>query len=283
MSLSEKVYDGALKGWGALAGRPFFRRGNTFLMNLGLRGLGVGNSSDLSGEAGILELLAPRWRRAGRDAVLIDVGANEGNYADELLRLCPDARIFAFEPHPSTAGRLEARVGDRLEVISTGVGESPGKATLWDHAGRSGSSHASLVPGLIERMYAGSSEGFEVELTSLDAFCEDRGIFRIDLLKLDVEGHEVCCLRGARRLLEAGGIRLIQFEFNILHVASRTFFDDFAVLLPGFRFYRILPHGCLELRLDRVFRCHLYDVQNILAVSPKVYAEEPGLWRWPPA
>jgi FkbM family methyltransferase len=283
VSVSVRIYDGALRGWSALAGRPVFRRVNTFLMNMGLRGLGVGNAFNSKGEARMLELLSPRWRRAGRGSVLIDVGANEGNYAGELLRLCPDARVFAFEPHPLTAGRLTARWGNRLEVIAKGVGENPGKAILWDHAGRTGSEHASLVPGLIERMYAGSSEGFDVEITSLDQFCEERRITRIDLLKLDVEGHEASCLRGARRLVEAGGIRLIQFEFNILHVASRTFFDDFAVLLPGFRFYRILPHGCLELRLDRVFRCHLYDIQNILAVSPKAYAEEPGLWRWPPA
>ena len=49
---------------------------------------------------------------------------------------------------------------------------------------------------------------------SLDGYCTEHGIERIDLLKLDVEGAELETLEGAAQLLVDGRIRCVLFEVS---------------------------------------------------------------------
>jgi hypothetical protein len=50
--------------------------------------------------------------------------------------------------------------------------------------------------------------------TTLDIYCEERGIARIDLLKIDVEGAELQVLQGAQEMLRARRIGCVAFEFG---------------------------------------------------------------------
>jgi hypothetical protein len=54
----------------------------------------------------------------------------------------------------------------------------------------------------------------QIRTTTLDAFTEAQGITSIRLWKLDVEGHELEALRGARRLLLEKRIEAILIEVS---------------------------------------------------------------------
>jgi hypothetical protein len=83
-----------------------------------------------------------------------------------------------------------------------------------------------------------------VTVNTLDEFCRQRSIERIDFLKLDVEGSEYRVLMGARRLLESRAIKFIQFEFGGANIDARTYFRDFYNLLsPTYTIYLILKDG----------------------------------------
>jgi hypothetical protein len=83
-----------------------------------------------------------------------------------------------------------------------------------------------------------------IVVRTLDSFCAAQGINRIDFLKLDVEGHEVAILRGAKDLLELGAISMIQFEFGPANIYSRTYFYDFwSMLSDKYYLFRIIPGG----------------------------------------
>jgi hypothetical protein len=61
---------------------------------------------------------------------------------------------------------------------------------------------------------------------------------------MDVEGNELQVLQGAGRMLDAGGIQCIQFEFGSCNKYSKTYFKDFSDLLGArFDFYRIVRDG----------------------------------------
>ena len=51
----------------------------------------------------------------------------------------------------------------------------------------------------------------------------------IDIMKLDVEGHELDVLEGSRKTINS--IKLIQFEFGGCNIDSKTFFQDFYYFL----------------------------------------------------
>ena len=99
----------------------------------------------------------------------------------------------------------------------------------------------------IHRLDSGQVE--EVEVLTLDSFCESQSIDQIDFLKLDLEGHELAALQGAKSLLERGKIKHIQFEYGPDHVFARIQLRDlFDFLMPyGFRFHKIIPSGLVEI------------------------------------
>ena len=64
-----------------------------------------------------------------------------------------------------------------------------------------------------------------VEVKTIDQFCEDERIDRIDVLKSDTQGFELEVFKGAERTIRAGRIGLVYFE---------TIFSDMYKELPSF-------------------------------------------------
>jgi FkbM family methyltransferase len=249
----------------AVLGRRRFFGLNTFLFHVAARNIGLLNyeNDTISGESHFLTRLARTWRKP----VVIDVGANVGDYASALMSRCPDATCFAFEPHPKTFQTLEeASRRHHFEPINAACGETPGQLNLYDYGDAPGSQHASLHAGAMSLHGAATVASCAVEVTTLDDFVHARGLDRIDLLKIDTEGHELSVLRGARRSLSQGKIAVVHFEFNEMNVASRVFFRDFVELLKDFKLYRLMRDGLVPLEPYNVFLHELFAYQNVAAI-----------------
>jgi hypothetical protein len=107
----------------------------------------------------------------------------------------------------------------------------------------------------------------EVRLRTLDAFCKEQCLSRIDFLKLDVEGNELNVLRGATRMIEAGAIGMIQFEFGEAQIGSRTFFRDiYGFLSPHYTVHRILGMGLSAVLEAYDVILEVYRTTNYLAM-----------------
>jgi len=241
----------------------FHRR--LFLM--GLHGMGVLNTEDFhtTGEAWLHRRLARVWPER---PVVLDVGANVGLYASAVKRIRPHARVFAFEPNPAAYARLqEAAAAHDFEALNRGCGSEAGERLIYDYTDAQGSGHASLHAEVFRDVHRAEATATPVHLVTLDDFVAERGLERIDLLKIDTEGNELDVLRGATRTLEAGRVRLVQFEFNEMNAVSRSFFRDFREVLSGFTFHRMLPDGLVALEPYRAVDCEIFAPQNILAVS----------------
>ena len=246
-----------------LFGWPALSKLNKGLFYLAARALGLHNyaSDRLSGEAGAVTHLLRRVARP----VVFDVGANSGDWAAMVARLAPTSEIHAFEPQARLAEQLFARLPG-VTVNSVAVGDQAGSLTLYDYADRPGSQHASLVPGVIDRVHRATPQESTVPVTTLDIYCAERGVASIDLLKIDVEGFELNVLRGAERLLREGRVSAIQFEFNEMNVVGRTFVADFMNLLKrDYQFHRALPHGLLALGEGNHWFNEQFIFQNIIA------------------
>jgi FkbM family methyltransferase len=160
------------------------------------------------------EFDSDRWhealeRRAIRADVIFDVGVNYGYTSAWFARWAQ--RVYAFEPNPKNQSlireQLRIRAIDNVELVETAVSDREGEAEFFV---KPQDGHHSLGD-------IGASETIDrirVPVTTLDRFATERGIDRIGLLKIDVEGYEAEVLRGARELLAARRIDLILFEYS---------------------------------------------------------------------
>jgi FkbM family methyltransferase len=216
-------------------------------LRVAIGGLGHMNADPaLNGEDRLLSEWAASLKRQGRTSpVVLDVGANEGDFAAAVLALLPEARLVCFEPHPRTAARLAARFADRQSVVirDVAVSDRPGGLALHDYQGGEGSAHASLLADTFTDVYAAASVSFDVDVVALDDMLVALDIERVDLVKIDVEGSERAVLVGMKRALAAGRIDRIQFEFNAHNALTGLTLHEVGRLLAGFDLYKILPNG----------------------------------------
>jgi hypothetical protein len=93
---------------------------------------------------------------------------------------------------------------------------------------------------------------------------QELGITKINLLKVDAEGHELSVFKGASNALQNATIDVVQFEFNEMNVISRTFFKDFYDLLKDFLLVRLTPHGALPFTSYSASICEVFCLQTIV-------------------
>jgi FkbM family methyltransferase len=141
----------------------------------------------------------------------VDAGANVGYYTLLASRLVGAAgRVLAFEPAPYALAKLRDNVArNRLanvEAVGAGLGEAKSTATLYVKESMENYT-PSMVPG------EGGRE-VSVSVLALDEELSRRGVRRVDLLKLDVEGYEPNVLRGAKRYLSEGRVSAVMCEHN---------------------------------------------------------------------
>jgi FkbM family methyltransferase len=251
-----------------LFAKRVFYKFNLLVFNLGLRGMGIRNyeTDSASGEVHFIKHHIPLIETG----VIIDVGANVGNYSRKVRAANSKVKIYAFEPHPATYQKLlNNTAGMQIEAINSGVGSSSGILKLYDYAEDDGSSHASLYQEVIEKIHKSKATEHEVEVITLDEFAERDHVDRVSLLKIDTEGNELEVLKGFTKYLEAGKVDLIHFEFNEMNVVSRALFKDFMELLPDYDFFRMLPNELVLIEKYHPLYCEIFAYQNIVAKLKK--------------
>jgi hypothetical protein len=146
-----------------------------------------------------------------------------------------------------------------------GFGERAGTVDLFTE--RFGSAVASVYPttflddGVVDRPLTE-----RIAIMRIDEYCRANGISRINLLKIDVEAHELSVLNGCGDLLANDCIDTIQFELGS-NSDLRTFFKDFFDLLtPKYTLFRIVADGLVPLKnYKRIYEIYTCRTINIIA------------------
>lgn len=167
------------------------------------RGLKGGRDSEL----GLLPTLA-------RQGAFIDVGANIGTWTGPAARSFRS--VYAFEPDTLIANALRRNVPTNVTVYEIALSdhEGVGEFRVPIYRGRAVRTRSSLEsdvnPGCEEIVS-------KVQVSSLDALML-RGV---DVIKIDVEGHEAAVLHGARETIERERPTLI-VEIEDRHNGGRS-------------------------------------------------------------
>ncbi|HEX8336357.1 MAG TPA: FkbM family methyltransferase [Pyrinomonadaceae bacterium] len=176
------------------------------------------------------------WLKRLPVRTVLDIGANDGDFAAEIRELLPEARIYSFEPLPDAHAALVARMrGDgRFRAFNFALGAVDSRARI----NRSSfSPSSSLLPMLDLHTQAwphtagGAAE--EVEVRRLDAQQLDAEPEL--LVKMDVQGFEDKVIEGGRETLGRAAYVVTEVSFARLY-EGQPLFEDIYRLLSGMGF-----------------------------------------------
>lgn len=175
----------------------------------------------------------------GPGTVLLDLGAHLGVVALVAARL--GATVVAVEAAPGNAACLRASRDanrlDNLTVVEAAVSDRPGVVRFRED-GAYGQVTIDAGPNVVE-----------VRAAPVTDLLREQGLDRVDVIKMDVEGHELPVIDGMRELLARPDAPPVVFESNrhTLHTAGATPADlltRFEAL--GYRVHLIGPGELVE-------------------------------------
>lgn len=220
------------------------------MFRVALAGMNYGNGQFFknSGELNILKIIRERFL-AEKLITIFDVGGNVGNYSRHLADFFLDkAIIHAFEPSKKTFEIFCKTTSGLTTIVPNNFGMSDTESELVLYSDEEASGLASIYHRNLEHFGISMNNREIISLSTIDNYCHQKNIDRIHFLKLDVEGHELAALKGARHMINTKKIDCIQFEFGGCNIDSRTYFQDFFYLLKdNYRIYRILKDGLMEI------------------------------------
>ncbi|MFG2960042.1 FkbM family methyltransferase [Streptomyces sp. NPDC048291] len=142
--------------------------------------------------------LAAWSRLAAQSSTIADVGAHVGYFSMIAAHANPKAKVHSFEPVDQIHARLSVNVRSNgvqnIKLHQAGVSSEPGWADISVRfSGNLLSTGSTLEGG------APDAQHKRIQLLTLDeVFAETK----LDLVKIDVEGHEMSVLHGARQVLK---------------------------------------------------------------------------------
>lgn len=182
---------------------------------------------------------------------VLDIGANQGQFAAFARRHFPCARIISFEPLPGPFAKLQAlaQKDSNLVPVNTAIGAEAGRRSFRLHTANSASSSFLLTTSRNEELYPQTIPQSEllVEVATLDGWAATAGITLEPelLVKLDVQGYEDRVITGGGHVFAQAAACVLEIGLDPLYVGQATFYD----LVERLRAHGLAYAG----NLDQVF------------------------------
>jgi FkbM family methyltransferase len=164
---------------------PKFGIGVVLETRAGLRFLARPGTTDLStiNEALVLRpYLRSKLIELRQDSVVVDIGANIGDFSIEVAARCPHGRILAVEPVADLADMIELNKLlnglTKIEVVRVALGGSETEVEI------------NLAGNASSLYWKKGAQVQKAHQTTLAHLMDAQHIKRIDLLKMDCEGAE---------------------------------------------------------------------------------------------
>jgi len=209
---------------------------NKLLGNVGLRV--VGSSW---GPRGFLNALYRVKKQGIEPAQIVDIGASNGVWTRDCLRVFPDAEYLLVDPLEENRPFLQElqRKGSKIKTWIGALGAKAGKLPLNVHGDQS---------SFLRSEYSeNEAQGIRyVEVRTLDSFLENGTIRPPGMIKADVQGYEIEALRGAEKCLESAELLLLEVSYRNIYEEGPLAHE--AISYAGSKGFRILDICTYALR-----------------------------------
>lgn len=159
-----------------------------------------------------------RWWVSADAPVVVDIGANEGDFAHEALRVWPRATVYSCEPVPSVFKVLERGLGGdpRFKAFECAIDAAEGSKTLKVGSYDPASSFYESNPDYFDFSLPGAAYEVTVRCRTLADFVNTEVRRDVDWMKVDTEGAELEVLSTFEGLRHK--VRTLQLELPLQEV-----------------------------------------------------------------
>lgn len=216
-------------------------------------------------------------KRAGLvKPVIFDLGANLGDLTSRYRSAFESPTIYSFEPLSGLVKKLTTRFegDDCITVVPLAVSDRNGTEAF--HLTGFHTTNSLLPRRQSGRQYypdfaASTDQQIEVQTTTLDSFCDENSIERVDLLKMDIQGGELQALKGATHLLTNISPGMIFLESAVVaHYEGESLLHEVTAFLSNFGYslydlFHLYParngqlRYCESLFVSEAFRTEVLD------------------------
>lgn len=211
-----------------------------------------------------------------RIQTIIDVGANEGQYAASLLKNGFKGTIYSFEPisQPFEILRRRAEKNDQWVVTQAAIGSKDEMRVI--NVSENIVSSSLYEVGEVSLAAEPTTKIVRqepIKVTTLDNFFKgEKKLKRGTMLKLDVQGYELEALRGALENLKTIEILQVELSFVPLYEGAPLFIEIASFLRQnGFDLFTFIP-GFKDRKTGRLLQADGFFIRN--GVNPVSRAQK---------
>ena len=185
--------------------------------------------------------------------LILDIGSNKGQSIKFFKSLFPNSRIIGFEPNRKLYRNLKKSYPE-IEIHNLGISEEVGQLKFQENIMNETSTFEKInfrsdyVKKKVRILGIGINQmivdSYYVDVVSLHHFLSMAQIEKIDIIKIDVEGHELKCLKGLFKGQNYAQIDLIQLESHNDGMYENNKAEISNILLDNeFKLVKRIKHG----------------------------------------
>ena len=157
--------------------------------------------------------------------IVLDIGAHKGEFLNHIKKIKTIRKVFSLEPQKKIYRELLGKIDNKkFFAHNIAISDTNGikKMEINDFTMTSTLSkvNSSSVYYKIKKFIIGNKKKkYEnIKAEKLDHFTKKRNLKKIDLLKIDVEGHEFQAIKSGLKTLKKTKYLLIEFRQNDLYL-----------------------------------------------------------------
>jgi FkbM family methyltransferase len=181
------------------------------------------------------------WLKDFKIETVIDIGANEGQFAVEISKYLSDAYVYSFEPLTDVYDILleKCKILKRFKAYNIALGNFNGNEKIYKNEFSPSSSLLDMAD-LHKEVFPFTSEYEKEEVTvkRLDDFANEENISLEPniLIKIDVQGYEDKVIEGGKETISKAKVVICEVEYLELY-KGQPLFDDIYSQLKSLGFF----------------------------------------------
>ncbi len=166
-----------------------------------------------------------KWLIDHKFKTIIDIGANEGQFAAKMRQFFPEATIHSFEPIPAVFDILKQNFnGDsRFKPYCYGLGDKNETVEFFANEYSPSSSLLKMTEHLEHFDKAQKAKPINIQITTLNEILKDQKLEGPVLVKIDVQGFEDKVIAGGKDILAKADMVICEVSFFKLYENQQLF------------------------------------------------------------